>query len=89
MRKKLNKTDTQKDGLLKRSIEIFKKSSENEKRKKEIRKREKKSKPKGYRAKKLGAITFWVLFLFMLLIVFVNVFSSNGNRVQQMKETQR
>ena len=63
---------------MKRTIEIFRKSSENEKRKKEIRIREKKSKPKGYRAKKLGAITFWVLFLFMFLIVLVNVFSSNG-----------
>ena len=77
MRKKLNKPVIQKDGLMKRAIEIFKKSSENEKRKKEIRIREKKSKPKGYQAKRLGAITFWVLFLFMLLIVFVNVFSSD------------
>ena len=78
MRKRLIKSSTQKDGLLKRTFEILRKSSDNEKRKKEIRKREKKSKPKGYRAKKLGAITFWVLFLFMLLIVLVNVFSSNG-----------
>jgi len=59
-------------------MDIFKKSLENEKRKKEIRKHEKKSKPKGYRAKRLGAITFWMLFLFMLLIVFVNVFSVSG-----------
>ncbi|MFS0574968.1 conjugal transfer protein [Sporosarcina sp. 179-K 3D1 HS] len=78
MRKRLIKSSNQKGGLLKRAVEIFRKSSEHEKRKKEIRKREKKSKPKGYRAKRFGAITFWMLFLFMLLIVFVNVFSSNG-----------
>lgn len=78
MRKRLKKSTTQQDGLFKRGIEIFKKSSENERRKKEIVKHEKKGKPKGYRAKKLGAITFWLLFLFMLLIVSVSVFSSNG-----------
>ncbi|MCM3638270.1 conjugal transfer protein [Sporosarcina luteola] len=78
MRKRLNKSGTSKDGLLKTAIEIFKRANENEKRKKEIRIREKKSRPKGYRAKKLGAFTFWLLFSFMLLIVFVNVFSSNG-----------
>ena len=60
-------------------MDVFKKSSENEKRKKDMRKLEKKSRPKGYRAKKLGAFTFWMLFLFMLLIVFVNVFSSSGS----------
>lgn len=79
MRKKLGKSIDKKDGIVKKSIDVFKKSSENEKRKKNMRKLEKKSRPKGYRAKKLGAFTFWMLFLFMLLIVFVNVFSSNGN----------
>jgi len=74
----LNKATDSKDSLFNKSIDIFKKSFENEKRKKEIRKHEKKSKPKGYRAKRLGAITFWMLFLFMLLIVFVNVFSVSG-----------
>lgn len=78
MRKRLKKSTTQQDGLFKRGMEISKKSSENEKRKKEIVKHEKKSKPRGYRAKKLGAITFWLLFLFMLLIVSVNMFTSNG-----------
>ncbi|MFC5591699.1 conjugal transfer protein [Sporosarcina soli] len=78
MGKRLKSSGIQKDGLMKRAIEIFKKSSENEKRKKEIKIREKKSRPKGYRAKRFGAMTFWMLFLFMLLIVFVNVFSSDG-----------
>jgi len=60
-------------------MDVLKKSSENEKRKKDMRKLEKKSRPKGYRAKKLGAFTFWMLFLFMLFIVFVNVFSASGS----------
>ena len=77
MRKKLGKSTDKKDGIIKKSMDVFKKSSENEKRKKDMRKLEKKSRPKGYRAKKLGAFTFWMLFLFMLLIVFVNVFSSS------------
>jgi len=75
LKKRLNKATDSKDSLFNKSTDIFKKSFENEKRKKEIRKHEKKSKPKGYRAKRLGAITFWMFFLFMLLIVFVNVFS--------------
>lgn len=78
MKRRLNKAPDSNDSLIKKSMDIFKKSLENEKRKKEIRKHEKKSKPKGYRAKRLGAITFWMLFLFMLLIVFVNVFSASG-----------
>ncbi|MFS0689021.1 conjugal transfer protein [Sporosarcina sp. 179-K 8C2 HS] len=77
MRKRLNKSGTPKDGLLKTAIEIFKRANENEKRKKEFRIRENKSRPKGYRAKKLGAFTFWLLFSFMLLTVFVSLFSSN------------
>ncbi|PID03793.1 hypothetical protein CSV67_03905 [Sporosarcina sp. P2] len=79
MRKKLGKSNDKKDGIVKKSMDVLKKSSENEKRKKDMRKLEKKSRPKGYRAKKLGAITFWMLFLFMLLIVFVNIFSSSGS----------
>lgn len=78
MKRRLNKETDSKDSLFNKSMDIFKKSFENEKRKKEIRKHEKKSKPKGYRAKRLGATTFWMLFLFMLLIVFVNVFSASG-----------
>ncbi|PIC69035.1 hypothetical protein CSV77_15820 [Sporosarcina sp. P16b] len=78
MRKKLGKSNGKKDGIVKKSMDVLKKSSENEKRKKDMRKLEKKSKPKGYRAKKLGAFTFWMLFLFMLFIVFVNVFSASG-----------
>ncbi|WP_186668742.1 conjugal transfer protein [Sporosarcina sp. BP05] len=79
MRKKLGKSNGKKDGIVKKSMDVFKKSSENEKRKKDMRKLEKKSRPKGYRAKKLGAFTFWMLFLFMLFIVFVNVFSTSGS----------
>ena len=78
MKKRLNKAADSKVSLFNKSMDIFMKSFGNEKRKKEIRKHEKKSKPKGYRAKRLGAITFWMLFLFMLLIVFVNVFSASG-----------
>ncbi|QUW20894.1 conjugal transfer protein [Sporosarcina sp. Marseille-Q4063] len=79
MRKRLGKSTDKKDGIVKKSMDVLKKSSENEKRKKDMRKLEKKSRPKGYRAKKLGAFTFWMLFLFMLLIVFVNIFSTSGN----------
>ena len=34
--------------------------------------------PKGFVARKAGVITFWTLFGFMLLVVFVNVFGSSG-----------
>lgn len=39
--------------------------------------REKISKPKSYVFRKLGAATFWLLFAFMFLVVFVNVFTTS------------
>src|SRR3954471_15004533 len=43
--------------------------------------------PKGFVARKAGVITFWTLFGFMLLVVFVNVFGSSGeaNADQEME----
>lgn len=57
----------------------WKKWSEMEKEKKEFLKRNqnKSIKPKGYVARKIGVVSFWVLFGFMFLVVMVTFFSSD------------
>lgn len=49
-------------------------------------KREKVKKPKSYTLRKLGAICFWLLFSFMFLVVFINVFSSSEASVNESEE---
>lgn len=56
---------------------VAKKKSEAERKKSEQRKMNKRNQPKGIRAKRLGMITFWLLFGFMFLVTLVNVFSSS------------
>lgn len=34
--------------------------------------------PRGFIARKVGVVTFWLLFGFMLLVVFVNIFDNSG-----------
>lgn len=46
---------------------------------KKAKKNNKLPRPKGHTARKAGAITFWVLFSFMILVVFVNLLSSPVN----------
>lgn len=65
---------------LKKVSNIIKKSLDDEKRKKDIKKKKQQSKPKGVGAKRLGMVAFWLLFGFMILVVFVNLF--NGGSAQ-------
>lgn len=50
--------------------------------------KEKVSKPKSYTFRKAGAVTFWVLFGFMFLVVFVNVFSTSPSSNAMEEVTQ-
>lgn len=51
----------------------FNKNSKINKEKKKKKEKEKRNKPQGYTARRLGQITFWILFTFMFLFVFVNL----------------
>ncbi|TMN20943.1 conjugal transfer protein [Lentibacillus cibarius] len=50
-------------------------------------KKEKPARPKSYLMRKLGVITFWLLFSFMFLVVFVNI-TSNINSGAEVKQSQ-
>lgn len=67
--------------MLKKTINIIKKSSEAEAKKNEEKRIEKKSKPKGMGAKRLGMITFWLLFSFMFLVTMVTIIGNNNEPV--------
>src|SRR5699024_1954529 len=56
---------------MKKFITLLKKVTKTKKQRKE-----KVNKPRSYIARKMGVIVFWGLFIFMFLVVFVNVFSS-------------
>src|SRR5699024_9854987 len=66
---------------------VFKKQTQIEKNKRQDKKKQKKNRPRGYRARRFGAITFWVLFSFMFLFVFVTMFSSSSSGDEEIIET--
>ena len=68
-----------KNSIIKRIKKAFKKRTEIEKEKSKLKKIKKKNRPRGYTARMAGSITFWVLFGFMFLVVFINVFSSSDD----------
>jgi hypothetical protein len=79
-KKKVTKNEMdKKPSKLKKLQILFKNWLEEEKQKNEIRKQEinRSVKPKGFLARKLGIITFWILFLFMFLVIIVTIFSGN------------
>lgn len=56
---------------------IFKKQTKIEKDKRTKRKNIKKNKPRGFTARRIGAVTFWLLFSFMFLIVAITMFGGS------------
>ncbi|WP_040980405.1 MULTISPECIES: conjugal transfer protein [Oceanobacillus] len=42
-------------------------------------KKERVKKPRAYTFRKIGAVTFWILFIFMFLVVLINVISSSSS----------
>lgn len=78
MAKKFHKRKEEKS-TFKKAIDVIKKANENEKIKSENKKTEKqKSKPKGYRAKRMGVYSFWLVFGLLFLFVVINSISLNS-----------
>lgn len=78
--------EKEKKSLFRTTKNVVKKQSEIEKDKLSKKKRIKKNKPRGYGARKLGAVTFWVLFIFMFLFVFVNLLGGSNNNTNEKVE---
>ncbi|MEB6549282.1 conjugal transfer protein [Heyndrickxia sporothermodurans] len=76
---KLTHRRTKKVSKFEKIKDVALKMNENEKRKSDAKKKEKQKKPKGYRARKAGVVTFWVMLVLMFLIVVVN---SGGGKKQ-------
>lgn len=57
---------------------ILKKQAKTEKEKRTKKKNIKKNKPRGFTARRTGAIIFWILFIFMFTVVFVTMFGSSS-----------
>src|SRR5699024_11545 len=75
-----------KKGLFKRTKKVASKQLESDRKKSKEKKRLKKAKPKGFGARRAGAITFWVLFSFMFLVVLITLFSSSSNEASEDTE---
>lgn len=86
---KRNKRDNE-NSKVKKGLNILKKTNESEKAKSEERKKEKAlNRPKGYRAKRAGVYSFWILFTFTILVILLNVGSGKkheGAVVKKMTE---
>jgi len=70
--------ENKKNGIINKLFNLFKKQGEVEKDKKARKEQSKKNKPKGQSARIAGNIVFWILFSFMLLFVFVNMFAKKN-----------
>lgn len=85
-KKNKSKRDNE-NSKIKKGMNILKKANESEKVRSEERKKEKAlNRPKGYRAKKIGVYTFWLLFIFTILIILLNLGSNKKQEEAVMKE---
>src|SRR5690625_6336842 len=64
--------ENEKLSTFKRIKRVFKKKSDEEVEKRNEKKAIKRNKPKGMTAKRIGMITFWLLFSFMFFVVAIN-----------------
>lgn len=78
---KITEQNKKKTGLFGRTKNVVKKKSEQESKLKEQKKMNKKNKPKGIGARRFGMVAFWLLFLFMFLVVVVNIASPGDETV--------
>jgi len=83
----LGKNKKKKNGFFKRTRKVASKQFEVDKVKSNEKKRLKKAKPKGYGARRAGAITFWVIFSFMFLVIFVTLLTGSDNEAAENIET--
>lgn len=74
---------------LKKSLFRTKRFLESEIEENELKKKARNGsvKPKGYFARKLGVLTFWMLFGFMFLVVLVTMFSSSKGEAKKVDNT--
>lgn len=88
MTRLLRKKKKDKKQITKDVARVIKKASDHEQKKSEEKKKRKQSKPKGMMARRMGMVTFWVLFSFMLLVTITSAFSggSSADNVEQTYE---
>lgn len=81
MKKKEERKSNKKPSKIKKLKFLFKRWNEISQEKKQLSKQEKNVsiKPKGYFARKVGVVTFWILFSFMFLVVMVTIFSNDDS----------
>ncbi|RKJ17791.1 conjugal transfer protein, partial [Butyricicoccus sp. 1XD8-22] len=72
-----------------KTIGIVKKTSDAELKKSEEKKKIKNSKPKGMGARRLGMITFWLLFSFMFLVTTISIFGGDDSSSLNETEVER
>src|SRR5690625_1528980 len=74
--------ENEKASTFKRIKRVFKKKSDEEVEKRNEKKAVKRNKPRGMTAKRVGMITFWLLFSFMFFVVAINFVGSSSNGIE-------
>lgn len=74
--------ENEKLSTYKRIKRVFKKKSDEEVEKRNEKKAIKRNKPKGMTAKRIGMITFWLLFSFMFFVVAINFVGGSSSGIE-------